>query len=146
MAVKKIPDGYSTYTPYYVVDGGAEFIDFLKKAFGAEELVRMPMPGGKLGHAEVRIGSSMIMLADQSPEHAATAVNAALYVEDCDAVFKRALEAGAKQTMPLENKFYGDRSGTVKDKWGNTWTIGTHVEDVSPEEMEKRMKAMMKPA
>jgi PhnB protein len=145
MAVKKIPDGYSTYTPYYVVDGGAEFIDFLKKAFGAEELVRMPMPDGKLGHAEVRLGSSMVMLADQNPTHAATSVNAALYVEDCDAMFKRALDAGATQMMPLTNQFYGDRSGTVKDKWGNSWTIGTHIEDVSPEEMERRMKAM-KPA
>lgn len=144
MAVKPIPDGYSTYTPYYVVEGAAGFIDFLKKAFGAEELFRMPAPGGRIGHAEVRIGNSMVMLADAGPEHPARQFNGMLYVNDADGVFKTAVAAGAKVERPMENQFYGDRMGGVIDKWGNHWMIGTHVEDVSPEEMKRRMAAMQK--
>ena len=142
MAVKPIPDGYNTYTPYYVVEGASDFIAFLKQAFGAEESFRMPGPDGKIGHAEVRIGSSVIMLADASPWAQTRKMAGMLYVNDSDAVFKRAVDAGAKVERPLQNQFYGDRSGTVTDRWGNSWTVGTHVEDVSPEEMEKRMKAM----
>jgi PhnB protein len=144
MAVKPIPDGYYTYTPYYVVEGAAEFIQFLRKAFGAEELARMPAPGGRIGHAEVRIGNSMVMLADAAAEHPARQFNGMLYVNDADSVFKAAVAAGAKVERPLENQFYGDRMGGVIDKWGNHWWIGTHVEDVSPEEMKRRMAAQHK--
>jgi PhnB protein len=145
MAVKPIPDGYNTYTPYYVVEGAAEFLDFLKKAFGAEETVRMPGPGGRIGHAEVRIGTSMLMLADASlPEHPVRQFNGMLYVNDADAVFKTAVAAGARSERQPENMFYGDRMGGVVDKWGNHWWIGTHVEDVSPEEMKRRMAAVKK--
>ena len=144
MAVKPIPDGYSTYTPYYVVEGAAEFIGFLRKAFGAEETFRMPAPGGRIGHAEVRIGNSMVMLADAAPEHPARQFNGMLYVNDADSVFKTAVAAGAKAERQPENMFYGDRMGGVVDKWGNHWWIGTHVEDVSPEEMRRRMAAQQK--
>ena len=145
MAVKPIPDGYNTYTPYYVVEGAAEFLDFLKKAFGAEETLRMPAPGGRIGHAEVRIGTSMLMLADASlPEHPVRQFNGMLYVNDADAVFKTAVAAGARSERQPENMFYGDRMGGVTDKWGNHWWIGTHVEDVSPEEMKRRMAAAKK--
>jgi PhnB protein len=140
MPVKPIPEGYRTYTPYYVVDGAAEFLEFLKKAFGAEETLRMPMPGGKIAHAEARIGDSVVMLADQNPpEHGKKEMNGMLYVTDADAVFARAVAAGAKGVRPLENMFYGDRMGGVVDKWGNYWSIATHVEDVSPEELQRRM-------
>ncbi len=145
MAVKPIPDGYNTYTPYYVVEGAAEFLDFLKKAFGAEETLRMPAPGGRIGHAEVRIGTSMLMLADASlPEHPVRQFNGMLYVNDADAVFKTAVAAGARSERQPENMFYGDRMGGVVDRWGNHWWIGTHVEDVSPEEMKRRMAAAKK--
>jgi len=144
MAVKPIPDGYYTYTPYYVVEGAAEFIQFLRKAFGAEELARMPAPGGRIGHAEVRIGNLMVMLADAAAEHSARQFNGMLYVNDADSVFKAAVAAGAKVERPIENQFYGDRMGGVIDKWGNHWWIGTHVEDVSPEEMKRRMAAQQK--
>ena len=145
MAVKPIPDGYGTYTPYYVVEGAAEFIEFLKKAFGAEETVRMPAPAGRIGHAEVRIGNSMLMLADASPpEHPVRQFNGMLYVNDVDAVFKTAVAAGAKTERQPENMFYGDRMGGVIDKWGNHWWVGTHVEDVSPEEMRRRMAEQKK--
>jgi len=145
MAVKPIPDGYNTYTPYYVVEGAAEFLEFLKKAFGAEETVRMPGPGGRIGHAEVRIGTSMLMLADASlPEHPVRQFNGMLYVNDADAVFKTAVAAGARSERQPENMFYGDRMGGVVDRWGNHWWIGTHVEDVSPEEMKRRMAAAKK--
>ena len=145
MAVKPIPEGYRTYTPYYVVDGAAEFIEFLKKAFGAEETFRMPAPGGRIGHAEVRIGNSMLMLADASPpDHPVRQLNGLLYVNDVDAVFKTAVAAGARSERQPENMFYGDRMGGVIDKWGNHWWIGTHVEDVSPEEMQRRMAAQKK--
>jgi PhnB protein len=142
MPVKPIPDGYHTFTPYYVVDGASEFIDFLVNAFGGKEHFRMPMPNGKLGHAEVRIGDSMVMLADQSPAYGAKSMQGMLYVADCDAVVAKAVAAGAEIVRPLENQFYGDRSASLKDKWGNDWTVSTHVEDVSPEEIDRRMKAL----
>jgi PhnB protein len=142
MPVKPIPEGYHTYTPYYVVEGATEFLEFLKKAFGAEETFRMPAPGGKLGHAEVRIGDSSVMLADaHPPEHKAHQLNGVLYVNDVDSVFKTAVAAGAKSVRAPENMFYGDRIGAVADKWGNYWSIATHVEDVPPEEMRRRAAA-----
>ena len=144
------PDGYHTATPYLVVNGGARAIEFYKQAFGATEVVRMDAPGGKIGHAEVKIGDSHIMLADEYPEMDAlspqtiggTPVGLCLYVEDCDAVFKRAISLGAKSLKPLEDQFYGDRSGTILDPFGHKWTVATHKEDVSPEEMKKRAAAM----
>jgi PhnB protein len=146
MAVKPIPDGYRSFTPYFIVDGAAEFIAFLKNAFGAEEIMRMPAPGGKLGHAEVRVGDSVMMLADvHPPEHPARQLNGLLYVADCDSVCRQAIAAGAKSVREPENQFYGDRMSAVVDRWGNSWSIATHVEDVTPEEMKRRMEAL-KPA
>ena len=144
MAVKPIPEGYSTFTPYFVVEGATDFIEFLKKGFGAEEMFRFPAPGGKLGHAEVRIGSSIVMLADTSPDYPPSRMNSYLYVPDVDATYKKVLATGAQSKREPANQFYGDRVATLTDRWGNTWSIGTHVEDVSPEEMERRMKAQKK--
>jgi PhnB protein len=142
MPVKPIPEGYHTYTPYYVVDGAVEFIQFLKKAFGAEETFRMPGPGGKIGHAEVRIGDSMVMLADaHPPEHTPRQLNGVLYVSDVDSVFRTAVAAGAKGVREPQTMFYGDRLGGVVDKWGNDWSVATHVEDVPPEELRRRAAA-----
>jgi PhnB protein len=152
MAVKPIPEGYHTVTPYLIVRGGAEAIDFYKKAFGAKELFRMPMPNGKLGHAELKIGDSPIMLADECPEMNALApqslkgspVGICLYVENSDAVYNQAVASGATVEKPIQDQFYGDRSGTVRDPFGHQWTIATHKEDVSSEEMGRRMAAMQK--
>jgi PhnB protein len=144
MAVKAIPEGYSTFTPYFVVEGATDFIEFLKKAFGAEEVYRFPAPGGKLGHAEVRLGTSVLMLADTTPDYPASRTNSYLYVPDVDAIYKKALAAGGQSKREPSNQFYGDRVATVIDRWGNTWSIGTHVEDVPPDEMERRMKAQKK--
>jgi PhnB protein len=144
MAVKPIPEGYTTFTPYFIVEGASDFIEFLKKAFAGQEVFRFPAPGGKLGHAEVRLGSSMVMLADSTPEHAPTQMNSYLYVPDVDATYKKAVAAGARSQREPANQFYGDRVATVMDRWGNTWSLGTHVEDVSSEEMERRMKAQKK--
>jgi PhnB protein len=148
--VKPIPDGYHTATPYLVVKGGTRALEFYKKAFGATELFRMPGPEGKIGHAEIRIGDSPIMLADEHPDMGArspesfggTPVSILLYVDDVDGVVKQAVAAGAKITRPVEDKFYGDRSGTVTDPFGHSWHIATHKEDVSMEEMQRRMAAM----
>ncbi len=152
MTVKPIPDGYHTVTPYIIVDGAAAALDFYKKAFGAEELDRHLGPGGKIMHAEMKIGDSRLMLADEFPEMGAlspktlkgTPFGLCLYVKDSDALFNRAVGAGAKVERPIQNQFYGDRSGTVIDPFGHKWTISTHVEDVSPAEMKKRMDEMMK--
>jgi len=152
---KPIPEGYHTVTPYLIVNGGAAALDFYKKAFGATELFRFPMPNGKLGHAEIKIGNSHIMLADEpegpvaeTPDHRAlrspktaagrTTVGIMLYVEDVDRLAKQAVAAGAKELRAVTNQFYGDRSGTYEDPFGHVWTISTHIEDVSPEEMMKR--------
>ena len=145
--VKPIPAGYHTVTPYLIVKGAARALDFYRSAFGAVELVRMPGPGGAVMHAEIRIGDSMIMLADEVPEMGyrgpetlgGSPVSLALYVESVDELFARALAAGAKVVRPLQNQFYGDRSGTLSDPFGHTCTLGTHVEDVSPAEMQRRM-------
>ena len=138
MAVKPIPDGYHTVTPYLIVDRAAELIDFTKRAFGAEEMFRMPGPGGAIMHAEIRIGDSVVMLSDASTENPSTSTMIHLYVEDVDAVYQRALEAGASSLREPENQFYGDRSAGVKDAFGNQWWLATHVEDVSPEELQRR--------
>jgi PhnB protein len=144
--IKPIPDGYSSITPYLIFEDAKAAIDFYTKAFGAQELFRMPM-GDRIGHAEMLIGNSRIMLADQAPEmdfygpehHNGSPVSLMLYVDDVDAFAKKAIAAGTKVLRPVENQFYGDRSGTFLDPLGYKWTIGTHVEDVSPEEMERRM-------
>jgi len=149
---KAIPDGYHTATPYLIVKGAAQGIEFYKKAFGATELFRMAGPDGRIGHAEIKIGDSVIMLADEAPEMGyrsprslgGSAVSTMLYVQDVDDCFDRAVEAGAKVQRPLANQFYGDRSGTVEDPFGHVWTIATHVEDVPPDEMKKRMEAFVK--
>jgi PhnB protein len=152
MATKPIPEGYRTATPYLIVKGGAEAIEFYKRAFGATETVRMADPHGRVGHAEIKIGDSMIMLADEHPDMGyrsprsigGTAVSIVLYVEDVDKVFGRAVEAGAKSQRPVANQFYGDRAGTLEDPFGHVWTIATHVEDVAPEEMKRRAEAAFK--
>lgn len=138
MSVNYKPEGYHTVTPYLVVEGASHLIDFLKQAFDATELLRMPHENGTIGHAEIKIGDSIIMLADGSAEHAAQPCMICLYVEDVDASYKRAIEAGATSIREPQDQFYGDRSGGVKDASGMQWWIGTHIEDVSPEEMERR--------
>ena len=142
MAPKPIPEGYHTVSPYLAVDDAERAIEYYTKAFGAKELVRMDAPGGMIGHAELQIGSSVLMLASGGELWPATSALTCLYVEDCDAVFNRAVEAGAKVLEPLSDKFYGDRAGSVVDPFGQRWSIMTHKEDVSPEEMERRMAKM----
>src|SRR5262245_19338878 len=152
MAVKAIPEGYGSLTPYLVIQGAAAAIDYYKRVFGATERMRMDAPGGKIGHAELMIGDSVLMLADEHPEmgfrgpksFGGTAVSLHLYVENVDAVFKRAVEAGAKPLRPVQDQFYGDRLGTLEDPFGHVWSVGTHVEDVAPEEMKRRSEEMMK--
>ena len=147
--VKPIPEGYHTVTPYLIVKDGARAIEFYKKAFGATELLRMADPGGKIGHAEIKIGDSPIMLADEVPEmgyrspqaYGGSPVSILLYVEDVDALTSQAIAAGAKVERPVKDQFYGDRSGGVTDPFGHVWYIATHKEDVSPEEMRKRAAA-----
>jgi PhnB protein len=146
--VKPIPDEFHSLTPYLTVKGGAQAIDFYKRAFGAVERFRFPGPDGKtIGHAEIKIGDSILMLADESPmmgnrspqSFGGTPVSLLLYVTDVDAAFKRAVDAGAKVKMPLENKFYGERAGSLEDPFGHLWTLMMHIEDVSPQEMQKRL-------
>lgn len=143
MAVKPIPDGYHTVTPYLVVDGADRLIDFLKQAFGAEEKFRMPTPDGKVAHAEVTIGDSVVMMGDAAAGEAEpTSAMIHLYVEDADASYQRALDAGATSVRELMNQFYGDRSGGVKDFAGNVWWIATHVEDVPQDEFARRAEEL----
>jgi PhnB protein len=145
--VNPLPDGYPRVTPYLVVDGASAAIDFYREVLGAIERMRMPAPDDKVGHAELEIGDSLIMLADEYPDMDAlgpktvggTPVTLHVYVEDADAVFDRAVEAGAKALRPVEDKFYGDRSGEFEDPFGHRWSVATHVEDVPPDEIEKRM-------
>ena len=149
--VNPIPDEYPRVMPYLIVDGAAAAIDFYTSVFGATERMRMPGPNGRIGHAELQIGDSVIMLADENPEMAihgpktigGTPVTLHVYVEDSDAAFERALNAGAKSLRPVENQFYGDRSGQFEDPFGHKWNVATHIEDVPPDEMEKRAAAAM---
>jgi PhnB protein len=146
---KPIPEGYHSVTPHLIIRGAAEAIDFYKKAFGATELFRFPAPDGKIGHAEIKIGDSPIMLADEYPDMGykspqtlgGSPVSLMIYVDDVDTVFDRAVAAGAKTREAVSDKFYGDRIGTLEDPFGHVWHVSTHKEDVSAEEMERRAKA-----
>jgi len=148
--VHYIPDGYHTVTPYIYIDGAAAAIEFYKKAFGATEVMRMPNPDGKIGHAEIKIGDSYVMLADQNeqwkaygPKHyGGVPGNLMVYVEDVDSVFKKAVDAGATVERSVADQFYGDRNGSVIDPFGHHWYIATHIRDVSPEEMKEAMQSM----
>lgn len=147
MAVRPIPEGYPRVTPYLVIDGAAAAIDFYSDVLDAKEQMRMSTPDGGVGHAELLIGDSMIMLADEDADMGARSpktiggspVSLLVYVEDVDATFAKAIKAGATQRAAVEDKFYGDRSGTFEDPWGHQWHVASHVEDVSPEEMDKRL-------
>lgn len=146
MPVKPIPEGYRTLTPYIAVDDAAKAIEFYERAFGAKERSRMPGPDGRIAHAEVVIGDSVFMLSDPFPQATVkppsqvggTTAGLFMYVQDVDAAYRRAVEAGATETMPPENMFWGDRFGTVTDPFGHAWQIATHVEDLTPEEMAAR--------
>jgi PhnB protein len=148
--VKPIPDGYHTVTPYLSIDGAAAALEFYKRAFGATEGMRVPSPDGRIAHAEIEIGDSKIMLADEFPEMnfrspksiGGSPVTIHLYVEDSDQVTAQAVSAGAKLLRPVADQFYGDRSGSVEDPFGHVWHIATHTQDVSPEELKKHMEAM----
>jgi PhnB protein len=152
MSVKPVPDGYHTVTPYLIISGAAAALEFYKMAFGATELFRMDAPGGKIGHAEIKIGDSPIMLADEYPDMGyrgpkaigGTPVSIMIYVEDVDTVFNRTVAAGAKVKQAVKDQFYGDRSGTLEDPFGHVWTIATHKEDLTPEEIGKRAQECMK--
>jgi PhnB protein len=146
-----IPDGYPRVTPYLHVDGAAAAIDFYTSVLGAKERMRMPGPDGKLGHAELELGNAVVMLADEYPDMdvrgptsiGGTPVTLHVYVEDVDDVFARAVAAGAKPLRPVENQFYGDRSGQFEDPWGHRWNVASHVEDVPPDEMARRAAEVM---
>lgn len=150
-SVKARPDGYHTVTPYITVDDASSALAFYQKALGAEEVMRIPGPDGRICHAEIRIGDSRVMLADEFPDLGARSPKSLggisgslmVYVDDVDESFARAVAAGATVLRPVKNQFYGDRSGCVTDPFGHTWTFATHVEDVSPEEMNARMAAAM---
>lgn len=147
--VKPIPDGYHSLTPYLVMEGAAQALEYYKKAFGATELFRMEHDG-KIAHAEMKIGDSPFMVSDEHPEMGfkgpkslgGSAVGLMIYVDDVDTIFKQAIEAGGVEKKAVQDQFYGDRSGTLTDPFGHVWTVATHKEDVSPEEMDKRMAAM----
>jgi PhnB protein len=149
--VKPIPEGYHSVTPYLVLNDAAGAIEFYKTAFGASEVMRMEAPGGRVGHAEIAIGDSKVMLADEFPDMGArgprafggSPVSLHVYVEDVDATTRKALAAGAKEVRPVKNQFYGDRLGTVEDPFGHVWHISTHVEDVPPDELRRRAEQAM---
>src|SRR5579871_1697986 len=149
--VQPIPKGYHSVTPYLVVDDAKRAIEFYKRAFGAKEVMKMEAPGGKIGHAEIQIGDSMIMLADEMPGSGnksprslgGSPAGLMLYVPNVDNVFNQAVSAGAKVDQPLANQFWGDRYGKITDPFGHSWSLATHVEDVAPQEMEKRAKEAM---
>ena len=147
--IKPIPEGYHTLSAYLTVRGASDALEFYKKAFGAVELMRLNMPDGKIAHAEFKIGDSILMISDENPECGSTSPEALggspvtlhLYVADADATFSDAIQAGAKEKMPLENQFWGDRMGGVVDPFGHHWLVATHVEDVDPSEFQSRMQA-----
>ena len=149
--VKPIPDGYPRVTPYLAVDGAEAAIAFYTDVLGAQERMRMPGPEGTIGHAELMLGDSLIMLADEFPDMGVrgpkaiggTPVTISVYVEDADATFDKAVAAGGTSVRPVEDQFYGDRSGQFEDPFGHRWNVATHVEDVAPDEMERRMAKMM---
>ena len=149
MAVNPIPEGYHSVTPYLIIDGAADAIRFYSEAFGANEVLRMPM-GDKVAHAEIKIGDSHVMLSDEWPDmnllgplkRGGATASLMIYVADVDAAFKCALQAGATEERPVADQFWGDRMGTLVDPYGHRWTLATHVEDVPPEEMGRRMEAM----
>ncbi len=149
--VQPIPEGYPQVIPYLCVDGAEAAIDFYGKVFWATERMRMGAPGGKIGHAELQVGDSVIMLSDEFPEMGnrspkaigGTPVTISVYAEDVDGVFQRAVGAGAKELRPVEDQFYGDRTGMFEDPFGHRWSVATHVEDVAPDEMERRAAEMM---
>ncbi len=151
MPVKPIPQGYHSVTPYLTVSDANKALDFYKRAFGAHEIMRMDAPNGKIGHAEIKIGDSIIMIADEMPGSGTkapqtlggTSAGVFLYVEDADAVFQKAVQSGAQVAVPLADMFWGDRFGTVRDPFGHSWSVATHKEDVAPAEMSKRMKEAM---
>ncbi len=151
MAVNPVPSGYPQVTPYLSVNGGAAAVEFYTQVFGATERMRMPGPGDTIGHCELELGDSVIMLADEFPEMDAygprpgtvSPVTVSVYVEDVDAVFERAVAAGATSTRPVETQFYGDRVGAFDDPFGHRWSVATHIEDVPPEEMAKRAAEAM---
>jgi PhnB protein len=148
---KPIPDGYPRVSPYLVVDDATKAIDFYTQVLGATERMRMPAPGGKIGHAELQFDDSVVMLADEYPEMGAvspksvggTPVTLGLYLEDVDKTFDAAVQAGAKALRPVEDQFYGDRSGQIEDPFGHRWSLSTHIEDVAPDEMAKRAQQAM---
>jgi PhnB protein len=142
MPVNPKPEDYHTVTPYLIVPGAAEFIEFTKQAFAAQERERFPTPDGKIMHAEVKIGDSIVMLSDSSAEFEPTRSSIHLYVDDVDSIYERALQAGGESLREPADQFYGDRSAGIKDRFGNQWWLATHVEDVSPDEMQKRQAAM----
>jgi PhnB protein len=145
-----IPTGHHTVTPYLTIKNAAAALEFYKNAFGATEIYRLTLPDGRVGHAEIRLGDSLIMLADEFPEYGGKApdtlggspVNIHLYVEDVDVFIKRALAGGAKERKPVMDQFYGDRSGQLEDPFGHQWWVATHKEDVTPDELQKRVQAM----
>ncbi len=149
--VKPVPDGYHSVTAYLIVDDGAAALEFYAKALGARERLRLEIPGGGIAHAELEIGDSVVMVASEFPDVGAisprtlggTATSLLVYTEDADRLFDRAVKHGAKAVRPVENQFYGDRSGMVEDPFGHRWSIATHVEDVSAEDMKERMSQMM---
>jgi PhnB protein len=150
--VKAIPDGYHAITPYLSIKGAAAALEFYKRALGAELVYKLDMPDGKIGHAEIQIGDSRIMLADENDMAdgitkgpttlGGTTFGIVLYGENVDARFKRAVDAGAKVVRPVTDQFYGDRSGTVQDPFGHLWTVSTHIEDVTPDQLRERMSKM----
>jgi PhnB protein len=152
MPVKAIPDGFHAVTPYLIVSNAAKALDFYQKAFGAKERFRMPAPGGKIGHAEISIGDSVVMLADEFPDMdvkapqtvGGTPVSLHVYVEDVDSQFKKAIAAGGREKRAVQDQFYGDRLGTLQDPFGHIWHLSTHKEDLSPDELQRRSQEFQK--
>ena len=152
MPVKPLPEGYHSVTPYLMIKGAAEAIGFYQRAFGATELFRLAQPNGQIGHAEIKVGDSTIMLADPCEQGAfrnpqslgGSSVGLHVYVKDVDAQFAQALSAGAKAVKPVQDQFYGDRTGTLEDPFGHIWFLATHKEDLTPEEISQRAEALFK--